>query len=367
MYEAGEETWPSVCRNRGEMHCPECNTLVQDGAASCTSCGLLFVRAQTGEILLNLSLEAPKRRAEDQNRKRRKNDTSARCQFCGGEISSKAVRCRHCSEVVNEDFYRERAARLRSRINYASWISYILGLGALLVFRPVGVLSIAGGLVLSIIYYAIPVEPPASKKQKKPKTPFWQMIKRQFRFERTNISLPFLRGRKLVFVGTPLVAAVVGYSANILLLQQPVDDVLKRNAAFNGMEVSAHYEYWVVPGVVVYDLKEIGVRQTPIDVHTAFLEFAKEVREKRYSRIELSYRGVSKFSIDGASFQRLGDEYAKKNYDYALYRFPRLFHRSGANASQPGATDRDALMQFHKQWYGDDPMTTSVQNGLLAH
>ncbi|MBV9496617.1 MAG: hypothetical protein JOZ54_20400, partial [Acidobacteria bacterium] len=79
------------------------------------------MRAETGEILLNLNLdlEAPKRRAEDLNRKRRKNDTSARCQFCGGEISSKAVRCRHCSEVVNEDFYRERAARLRSRINYA--------------------------------------------------------------------------------------------------------------------------------------------------------------------------------------------------------------------------------------------------------
>jgi hypothetical protein len=28
------------------------------------------------------------------------------------------------------------------------------------------------------------------------------------------------------------------------------------------------------------------------------------------------------------------------------------------------ASDRDALMQFHKQWYGDDPLTRTVANGL---
>jgi hypothetical protein len=345
------------------MHCPECHSLIEDGAPACTSCGLLFVKAPATEALP--IIDPPKRRAEDHNQKRRAADQSARCQFCGGEIAPRAIRCRHCSEIVNDDYYRERAQRLRTRINYASWVSYILGLGALLVFRPVGLLSIAGGLILSIIYYAIPVEPPASRKQKR-NVPFWQMIKRQFRFERTQVALPGLRNRKLVFVGTPLIAAVVGYSANVFLLQQPVDDVLKKNAAFRGMEVSAHYEYWVVPGVVVYDLKEISFRQTPIDVHTAFLEFAKTMREKRYSRVELSYKGVRKFSIDGASFQRLGQEYAKRNFDYVLYGFPRLFHRSDG-AAQPATADRDALLQFHRQWYGEDQMTQTVQNGLLAH
>jgi hypothetical protein len=349
-----------------QMHCPECHSLIEDGAPACTGCGLLFVKSAAAAAVPILEVEAPKqRRAEDHNQRRRAADQSAHCQFCGGEIAARAIRCRHCSEIVNDDYYRERAQRLRTRINYASWVSYILGLGALLVFRPVGLLSIAGGLILSIIYYAIPVEPPASRRQKK-SVSFWQMIKRQFRFERTQVSVPFMRHRKLVFVGTPLIAAVVGYSANVLLLQQPVDDVLKKNAAFRGMEVSAHYEYWVVPGVVVYDLKEISFRQTPIDVHTAFLEFAKSVRDKRYSRVELSYKGVTKFSIDGASFQRLGQEYAKRNFDYVLYRFPRLFHRSDGSAP-PANADRDALLQFHRHWYGEDQLTQTVQNGLMAH
>ena len=120
-----------------------------------------------------------------------------------------------------------------------------------------------------------------------------------------------------------------------------------------------------MPGVVVYDLRELSFRQTPIDVHTAFLEFAKKVRERRYQRVELSYRGTAKFEIDGKSFSRLGQEYAKRNFDYVLYTFPRLFHPTrGTSAIPSNDSDRDALLQFHREWYGDDQMTRTVANGL---
>lgn len=337
----------------GAMKCPECGSLNGDGATACTTCGLILFKA------------LPKRRADDlaQQRRRTRDLEDAHCQFCEGTISSKAIRCRHCAEIVNEDYYRQRSQRLRSRVNYASWVAYIFGLGALLVLRPVGLFSIAAGMLLSIVYYAIPVDPPPSPNSKK-RTRIGTLIRRQFKLERVSIPIPALRNKKLVFVGTPLVAALVGYSANLFLLQEPMNDVLKKNAAFNGMEVSAHYRYWVVPGVVVYDLRSLGVRQTPIDVHTAFLEFAKNLREKRYSRVELSYRGVQKFSIDGASFQKLGSEYAKRNYDYVLYHFPKLV-RNPSGSPVPAATSgRDALLQFHRRWYGEDPMTQTVQNGL---
>jgi hypothetical protein len=131
------------------------------------------------------------------------------------------------------------------------------------------------------------------------------------------------------------------------------------------MEVSAHYQYWVVPGVVVYDLKSLDVQQTPIDVHTAFLEFAKKLREKKYSRVELSYRGSTKFSMSGAAFTRLGTEYARHNYKFVLYEFANLF-RSETAKPQPSeaASDRDALLQFHRQWWGEDAMTGSVKNAM---
>jgi hypothetical protein len=338
------------------MRCPECQTLNEPEAAACSTCGLL---------LLNV---APKRRSVDFAEKRRRSSDGedAQCPFCEGTIATRAIRCRHCSEIVNETYYRERNQRIRTRVNYTSWVAYLFGLGALLVFRPVGLLSIATGLVLSILYYAIPVEPPPSSRNPR-KTRFGAFVRRQLRMERVAFSLPHLKNKKLIFVGTPLIAALVGYSANFLLLQEPMNDVLKENAAFRGMDVSAHYEYWIIPGVVVYDLRGLSLRQTPIDVHTALLEFAKRVKDKRYSRVELAYRGVEKFSIDGGSFQKLGIEYARRNFDFVLYKCPHLFHtEDGSNPIARSGSDRDALLQFHREWYGSDQMTQTLANGMLA-
>jgi predicted nucleic acid-binding Zn ribbon protein len=337
------------------MRCPECNALNEPSTSACSNCGLLL-----------LNLAPKKRRAEDfAVQKRRANDgAEVPCQFCGGAISAKAIRCKHCSEVINEDFFRERAQRLRSRVNYASWVAYLFGLGALLLFRPVGVVSIAAGLLLSIAYYAIPVEPPSSPGRKT-KTPFWTVVKRQLKMERVAIPLPAFRHKRLIFVGTPLVAALIGYGANVLLLQQPVNDILQENSALQGMKVSAHYQYWVIPGVVVYDLEELSMKQTPIDVHTAFLEFAKKLKAKRYSRVDISYRGTTKFSIDGAAFARLGEEYTKRNFEYTLYSLPRLLQpAAGIKPIDPAETDRDALMEFHRRWYGQDQLTKTVQNAF---
>jgi predicted nucleic acid-binding Zn ribbon protein len=333
------------------MHCPECHTAHESETTVCTSCGL---------ILLNAA--APKRRAEDlASSRRRAEDQLVPCQFCKAEIRTDAIRCKHCSEIVNGDYYRQRAQRIRARVNYASWVAYLFGLAALLVFRPVGLLSVAAGLLLSIVYYAIPVEPPALAGKK---IPLSVRLRRQLKFERVAIPVPHLRSKKLVFVGTPLVAALIGYSANLFLLQQPMNQVLHDNVAFNGMHVRAHYEYWIVPGVVVYDLRDLSVRQTPIDVHTAFLEFAKKLRERKYSRVQLSYRGNPKFEIDGAAFRRLGDEYAKRNFDYVLYTFPRLFHPTQPSHINGSDSARDALVQFHREWYGRDLLTRTVANGL---
>jgi hypothetical protein len=332
------------------MRCPECKAINEADSAACESCGLLLINV------------LPQRRAEDlAHQKRRASDAESHaCRFCGGEIAADAIRCRHCSEVLDEDFYRERAQRVRSRINYTSWVMYLFGLAALLVFRPVGVVSIGLGLLMSIAYYAIPVEPPASRKGGR-RTPIGKILRRQFAFERVGIPLPAVRKLRLVFVGTPLVAALIGYAANVVLLQQPVDDILAGNSAFSGMEVSAHYQYWIVPGVVVYDLKSLSVEQTPIDVHTAFLEFARTLKEKRYSRVDLSWRGTTKFSMDGASFTRIGEEYAKRNFEFVLYSFPRLLRAAGGTTPiDESSNDRDALLEFHRRWYGNDLLT----NGL---
>ena len=100
-------------------------------------------------------------------------------------------------------------------------------------------------------------------------------------------------------------------------------------------------------------------------MHTAFLEFAKKLKEKRYQRVDLSYQGRPTFSIDGASFARLGEEYSKRNFDYVLYSFPRLFRAAdGTVPLDPSAGKRDALLEFHRRWYGQDQLTRTVQSAF---
>jgi hypothetical protein len=115
----------------------------------------------------------------------------------------------------------------------------------------------------------------------------------------------------------------------------------------------------------VYDLEGLSFRQTPIDVHTAFLEFAKKLKEKRYQRVDLSYRGTTKFSIDGASFMKLGQEYANRNFEYVLYRVPQLFQPAeGTKPIPANGSERDTLLEFHRRWYGQDQLTRTIANGL---
>jgi len=110
------------------------------------------------------------------------------------------------SSTVSARNGRDRASIM------ASWVAYIFGLGASLVFRSVGLVSIAAGLLLSILYYAIPVERRRRSAIRVLDSRFWQRIKQQVKLERVSIPIPNFPKRKLVFVGTPLIAAIVGYS-----------------------------------------------------------------------------------------------------------------------------------------------------------
>ncbi|HXI12618.1 MAG TPA: hypothetical protein VNM92_08225 [Thermoanaerobaculia bacterium] len=241
--------------------------------------------------------------------------------------------------------------RLRAQINYASWVAYIFGLIAFVVFKPVGIVSIAAGLLLSIAYYAIQIER-VSKSPQETKEGFWDFAKRQVKLERIAIAIPRIPGRRLVFVGTPLIAATVGFLANFFLLQQPMNKILAANSAYDGMSVSAHYRYFFVPGEVTYDLKSIGSRQSTLDVHTALLEYAKTLKGRRFRNIRLSYQGVDKFEIAGDKFQKLGEEYDRRNFTYVLLDFPRIYRQHSRPApAKRNDNDRDALLEFHQQWY----------------
>lgn len=328
------------------LRCPECQTVNDEVETACLSCGLLFLHKDP----------PPLRRKDDfAERGRRASDRDLTdCPYCLSRIEKKAVRCRHCGQIVNEEFRRDVLRRRRATINYASWVAYVFGLVTLLLFRPAGLIAIGAGLLLSILYYAIPAEgldPVAGEPRMRT---WWRRVRKQLKFERATIQMPALRRAKLVFVGTPVLATIIGYVANFLFLQQPMNEILQSNTAFQGMAVSAHYEYWIVPGVVVYDLKRLGAESTPLQVHTAFLEYARAMKDRDFDRVDLRFRGRERFTLEGAEFRRAGREYANRNFAWVLFDLPKRFHATGRDGLPPDTADADALLEFHRRWYADD-------------
>jgi len=324
------------------MTCPECRIFNSAEAAACIACGLLLT-----------ALPERKRRQDDAQSQRRRAVDAAKmqCLLCHGEIERDSVRCRHCGEIADPSYRQQVWERRRANLNHASWVAYVFGLISLLIFRPVGIISIAAGLILSIAYYAIPLP---SEPLDKPKG--WRdrlrRIGQRFRSGKVSFPLPAFRNKKLIFVGTPLVAALAGFVANYLILQQPLNQVLAQNASFRGMDVSAHYEYWVVPGVVVYDLKQLQPQHSPLHVQAAFLEYAKKLKNAKVKRVELSHQGVQKFSLDGQSFHDLGEGYEKRQFAKVLFDLPRLVKPKITSEPKNDDSARDALLEFHRQWHG---------------
>lgn len=325
------------------MRCPSCNAVNESGASACVACGLLLIK-----------VEPPRRRRDDLSAlfKRRSADRQTQCPFCRGEIAPDAVQCKHCQHILNEEYRVKTTRRMRAKINYASWVAYVFGLVTFVLFRPVGLISIGAGLILSIVYYAMPEAERQPRGDQKGFASIWPFLKAQFRLDRISVPVPALRKRRLVFVGTPLVAAVVGYLANFFFLQQPMNQVLKANA-FNGIEVSTHYRYWVVPGEIVFNLQAVDGRKA-VDVHTVLLEYAKHLKDEKFRSIELQWRGKARFLIEGSAFQRLGREYDRRNFAYVLFEFPRLLRRPQKGPEPDGLTDQEALQHFHENWYAGD-------------
>ena len=330
------------------MRCPECAQQNGAGASACNQCGLL---------LLDAAL--PKRRREDaSNLKRRSSDLlGGSCPFCQGSLERESLRCRHC-EILGEEYRVATALRRRARINHASWVVYLFGMITVLFLPAAGLIAIGAGLLLSVSYYALPVEKTSGEDSGPPGVRAWLVS--HLPLERTSFHIPHLPRMRLIFVGTPLLAIVAGFLANFFLLQYPMNRILHENPAFSGMRISTHYQYWIRPGVVVYDLKDLGDKQSRLDVHTALLEYAKQLRDRSFQRVELMYRGKEKFLIPGPSFRRLGDEYQNRNFNFVLFQLPRMAHPVGESAADAG-TGREALIRFHDRWYADD-MRRSIRS-----
>jgi hypothetical protein len=90
------------------------------------------------------------------------------------------------------------------------------------------------------------------------------------------------------------------------------------------------------------------------------LQFAEQVKDRKFERVELAFRGETKFLLDGDFFQKLGREYSFQNPVYTTNHMPEnLSLPDGTRAydTWTGGLLGVSLKQmqdfndFHDRWY----------------
>jgi hypothetical protein len=160
----------------------------------------------------------------------------------------------------------------------------------------------------------------------------------------------------LLLVLIPL--AVYGW--NYVTLQRKMNEIIEKDSRNKGVEVSVHYKTYVNPSVLTYDLRGIAGTNSKLDVMRVLLQFADRVKGKKFDRVELAFRGETKFLLDGDYFQRLGREYSFQNPVYTMNHLPENVKRpDGTDAFSTwtggwlgvAARQMQDFNDFHDQWY----------------
>lgn len=279
------------------LRCPECRVVRDPSAASCTSCGLIF-----------LSTAHPLRRDEDKQR-RVSDALKQECPACLARVDEGALRCRHCGEILDPRYRAVRARRLRAQLNYASWVAYLLGVVTLFIFRPVGIIAIGAGLMLSIAYYAIRIDEPSvdsddEEEEDGQKANGLSSLKRQFGLETVTLQHPRFPALRTAVMGTPLLIAAIGWAFNYSVVQIPANDAISSVARLADIDVNAHLGWFVDPGTLVLDFDKKSRDIEPDDVRESLIVLSRGL-DRDYDRIVVRYRGED-VEIDPATFGALG-------------------------------------------------------------
>lgn len=175
--------------------------------------------------------------------------------------------------------------------------------------------------------------------------------------------------KKIIYAVLGLLVAIVAIILfNYVSLQKHMNQVLADDPRNKGVEVWVHYQYFINPTVIEYDLRKVDANNSPIDVNRVLLQYSHQVKDKKFDKVILAYKGTDKFYFKGDYFQQTGQEYGEQNPVYTLRTMPENVYK--LNGEQQYATweggwlgvlgeQMKDLNKFAEDWYLNDMFANS--------
>jgi hypothetical protein len=189
--------------------------------------------------------------------------------------------------------------------------------------------------------------------------------------ESADISQPHSKATRIFLIaGCALMLLIIGgtWAVNYFTANKPLQHVLDADPRNHVCKANAHFEGWINPKTLVFDVTSVSGDATRLDVFRAFLEYAEAMKDRHFTKVVLAARGTSKFTLDGNYFQELGMEYSTQNPMYTIRTFPP--HLAAMDGTKPFSEydggllavlqkEMEQFTDFSDQWYLKDLQAVS--------
>ena len=165
----------------------------------------------------------------------------------------------------------------------------------------------------------------------------------------------------IVFTFVVSICAIASW--NYVVVQRPASQLISGDSRNSGIAVIAHFQWFVNPRVIVFDLRKISGEKSQLDISRILLQIADKLKDKKFHKIILAHKGKEKFFLKGDYFNKIGTEYIFQNSFYTLRKLPEnvcLLDGSPAFSTWSGGLlgvvgkQMDDLNEFHERWYISD-------------
>lgn len=163
----------------------------------------------------------------------------------------------------------------------------------------------------------------------------------------------------LKFLGGIILACALIAGTSYARIQVGADKAARQN----DITVAAYYRFGVIPDSIVYDLWQVGGKESPASIMGSFMRFAQEMKDREFREIHMAWRGQSRFILDGDDFAEIGRDLDRQNPLYTLRTFPQKLRKpdgtkafstwTGGLIGVTGAQMNDMNDMAH-QWYLDE-------------
>ena len=182
---------------------------------------------------------------------------------------------------------------------------------------------------------------------------------------------PPVRSKGGLYILAVLSALLLAVAGSLFLYNRSVSaPVASALAGETGAETRMSRRNWISSSEIVFDIRSVDGSISMADMTRRLLKAAEALKDKKFQRVFLAYKGEERFYLDGSYFNQLGEERSFQNPVYTIRTLPEhVFKPDGTPAFETWTGGWLGVMskqledsnEFHRQWWVNEAVGEAIE------